>query len=78
MAEIVELRMHEAVEVELGVIDMALVGQSIVSPADGLVNELRLTEPAKLNVLVREIVMEVPVAPALKDPELDEIAKSPI
>jgi hypothetical protein len=70
--------MHEAVEVELGVIGMAFVGQSIVKPADGLVNELRLTEPAKLNVLVREIVMDVPVAPTLKLPELAEIAKSPM
>jgi hypothetical protein len=78
VAGLVELRMHEAVEVELGVIGMALAGQSNVKPGEGLIKELRLIEPAKLNVLVREIVMDVPEAPELELPELAEIAKSPM
>jgi hypothetical protein len=78
VAGLADLRIHEAVEVELGVNGTTLVGQSIVKPAAGLVDELRLTEPAKLNVLVREIMMDVPVARALKLPELAEIPKSPM
>ena len=69
--------MHEAVEVELGVTGMGLAGQFTDSPAPGVIVELRLTEPAKLNVLVIETVMDVPEAPVLKLPELAEIVKSP-
>lgn len=77
MAGLVELRIQEAVEVELGVTGMELGGQFTDSPAPGVIVEPRLTEPAKLNVLVIETVIDVPEAPVLKLPELAEIMKSP-
>jgi hypothetical protein len=77
MAGLVELRMHDAVEVALGVNGMAPVGQTTFKPVDGPTAALRLTEPAKLKVLVRETVMDEPEVPVLILPELAEIVKSP-
>ena len=77
MPELVELSVHDATEVALAVNGTALKGHATFKPIDGPANALRLTEPAKLNVLVREIVMDAPEAPALKLPELAEIVKSP-
>ena len=69
--------MHDAVEVELGLSGIELAGHSTVNPAEGVIAEPRLTEPAKLNLLVREIAIDVPEVPVLRLPELAEIAKSP-
>ena len=69
--------MHDAVEVELEVSGIGLAEQSAFKPIEGLVAALMLTEPAKLNLLVSETVMEVPEAPVLKLPEVAEIAKPP-
>jgi len=77
MPELVELSVHDATEVALAVNGTAPVGQTTFKPTDGPTTALRLTEPAKLNVLVTEIVMDAPEAPALKLPELAEITKSP-
>jgi len=53
-------------------------GQVTVSPVTGLVTGVRVTVPAKLNVLVRETDIEEPVAPELKFTGLlAEIVKSP-
>ena len=41
-------------------------GQVTVSPVAGLVTGVRVTVPAKLNVLVRETDIAEPVAPELK------------
>ena len=49
-----------------------------VNPVAGLVTGVRVTVPAKLNVLVRETEMAEPVAPELKlTGLLTEIVKSP-
>lgn len=77
MPELVELSVHDATEVALAVNGTAPVGQTTFKPTDVPTAALRLTEPAKLNVLVRETVTDAPEAPALKLPELAEIEKSP-
>jgi len=77
VSELVELNVHDAVEVALAVSGVAPVGQTTLKPVDGPTTALRLTEPTKLYVLVREIVTDAPDAPALKLPELAEIVKSP-
>ncbi len=41
-------------------------GQVTVKPVTGLVTAVRVTVPAKLNVLVRETDIAEPVAPELK------------
>ncbi len=41
-------------------------GQVTVKPVVGVTTGLRVTEPAKLNVLLRAIDNEAPVAPVLK------------
>jgi hypothetical protein len=70
--------MHEAVEVELEVRGIGVVGQFTVKPAEGLIVELKLTDPVKSSVLEREIVMDVPEAPVFMLPELAEMVKSPM
>jgi len=45
-------------------------GHVTVNPIAGLVTAVRLTVPAKLNVLVSETEMAAPVAPELKLTEL--------
>jgi hypothetical protein len=69
--------MHDAVAVRLAVNGIAPPGQTTFKPIAGLTTALRLTDPWKLYLLVREIVMEAPEAPELKLPELAEIVKSP-
>ena len=77
MSELVELSVHDATNVALAVNGTALVEQTTFKPVDGPTTALKLTEPAKLNVLVREIVMDAPGAPTLMLPELAEMVKSP-
>ena len=57
--------MQEAATVAFAVM-LTGTGQVTVSPVVGLVTGVRLTVPAKLNVLVRETEMAEPVAPELK------------
>jgi hypothetical protein len=53
-------------------------GQVTVNPVTGLVTAVRVTAPAKLNVLVRETEIALPVAPELKLTGVDvEMVKSP-
>jgi hypothetical protein len=77
VSDFAELSVHDAIEVTLAVNGMAPVGQITFRPIDGPTTALRLTEPTKLKVLVREIVMDAPDAPALKLPELADIVNSP-
>ena len=72
-----ELKVQEAATVAFAVM-LTGTGQVTVSPVVGLVTGVRLTVPAKLNVLVRETEMAEPVAPELKLTGLPtEIVKSP-
>ena len=69
--------MHEAATVAFAVI-LTGAGQVTVSPVAGLVTGVRVTVPAKLNVLVREMDIAEPVAPELKFTGLlTEMVKSP-
>ena len=69
--------MQEAATVAFAVM-LTGTGQVTVSPVVGLVTGVRLTVPAKLNVLVRETDIAEPVAPELKFTGLPtEIVKSP-
>ena len=73
----VEVNVQEAATVAFAVM-LTGTGQVTVSPVVGLVTGVRLTVPAKLNVLVRETEMAEPVAPELKLTGLPtEIVKSP-
>jgi len=56
---VVEDNEQEEVTVALAVIATAVAGQVIVSPAGAV--PVRVIEPAKLNVLVRETPTETPV-----------------
>jgi len=62
---VVELRVHEAATVAFAVI-LTGAGHVTVNPVAGLVTGVRVTVPAKLNVLVRETDIAAPVAPELK------------
>ena len=57
--------MQDAATVAFAVI-LTGAGQVTVSPVVGLVTGVRLTVPAKLNVLLRETDIAEPVAPELK------------
>ncbi len=59
-----EISVHRAATVALAV--MAVAGQFSVRLVVELVTALRLTVPAKLNVLVRLTEIAAPVAPELK------------
>ena len=73
----VEVNVQEAATVAFAVM-LTGTGQVTVSPVVGLVTGVRLTVPAKLNVLVRETEMAEPVAPELKFTGLPtEMVKSP-
>ena len=61
----VELRVQEAATVAFAVM-LTGAGQVTVKPVAGLVTGVRVTVPAKLNVLVRETDIAEPVAPELK------------
>jgi len=74
---VVELRVHEAATVAFAVI-LTGAGQVTVNPVAGLVTGVRVTVPAKLNVLVSETEIAEPVAPELKFTGVPtEILKSP-
>ncbi len=77
MLELVELSVQDAIEVALAVSGIAAAGQATFKPMGGPTTALRLTEPAKLYLLVMEIVMDAPDAPELKLPELAAMVKSP-
>ena len=62
---VVEVRVQEAATVALAVI-LTGAGQVTVSPVAGLVTGVRVTVPAKLNVLVKLTDIVEPVAPELK------------
>jgi len=62
---VVELKVQEAATVAFAVM-LTGAGQVTVNPVAGLVTGVRVTVPAKLNVLVRETDIAEPVAPELK------------
>ena len=65
MPAVVEASEQEAATVALAVI-LTGAGQVTVSPVAGLVTGVRVTVPAKLNVLVKLTDIDEPVAPELK------------
>jgi len=74
---VVELRVQEAATVAFAVI-LTGAGHVTVSPVAGLVTGVRVTVPAKLNVLVKLTDIDEPVAPELKFTGLPtEMVKSP-
>ena len=74
---VVETKVHEAATVAFAVI-LTGAGHVTVKPVAGLVTGVRVTVPAKLNVLVRETEIAEPVAPELKFTGVPtEIVKSP-
>ncbi len=78
MPAVVELKVQDADAVALAVRLVAVAGQVTVRPVVGLTTELRLTVPAKLNVLVRLTEIAAPVAPELKFTGVPtDIVKSP-
>jgi hypothetical protein len=60
-----EVKVHDAATVAFAVI-LTGAGQVTVNPVDGLVTAVRVTVPAKLNVLVKLTDIAEPVAPELK------------
>jgi len=72
---VVELKLQEAVTVAFAVIATAVAGQVIVRPAGAV--PVSVTEPAKLNVLVRETPTETPVCPTFRLAPVALIVKSP-
>ena len=77
MPATVEDSEQEAATVAFAVI-LTGAGHVTVSPVAGLVTGVRVTVPAKLNVLVKETEMAEPVAPELKFTGLPtEMVKSP-
>jgi hypothetical protein len=73
----VELSVQEAATVAFAVM-LTGAGHVTVSPVTGLVTAVRVTVPAKLNVLVNESDIAEPVAPELKlTGVVVEIVKSP-
>ncbi len=78
MPAVVELKVQDADAVALAVRLVAVAGQVTVRPVVGVTTELRLTVPAKLNVLVRLTEIAAPVAPELKFTGVPtDIVKSP-
>ena len=75
MPAVVELNEHDAVTVAFAVMATAVAGQVIVSPAGAV--PVSVTDPAKLNVLVRETPTETPVWPTFKLAPVALIVKSP-
>src|SRR5205807_10173996 len=74
---VVELKVQEAATVAFAVI-MTGAGHVTVNPVAGLVTAVRVTVPAKLNVLVRETETAEPVAPEVKLTGVGvDIGKSP-
>ena len=75
MPAVVELNEHDAVTVAFAVMATAVAGQVIVRPAGAV--PVRVMDPAKLNVLVRETPTETPVWPTFKLAPVALIVKSP-
>ena len=74
---VVEDNVQEAATVAFAVI-LTGAGQVTVKPVAGLVTGVRVTVPAKLNVLVRETDIAEPLAPELKlTGVVADIVKSP-
>jgi len=72
---VVEDSEHEDVTVAFAVIVIAATGHVIVRPAGAV--PVRVIEPAKLKVLVRETPTETPTCPTLRLAPVAEIVKSP-
>ncbi len=64
MLDVLEFREQSVVEVPLGARATAVVGQLIVSP-EGVDEAVNVTPPAKLKVLDRVTLREMPVCPTL-------------
>jgi len=62
---VVEVKVHEAATVAFAVI-LTGAGHVTVNPVAGLVTGVRVTVPAKLNVLVKLTDIDEPVVPELK------------
>ena len=75
MPAVVELNEHDAVTVAFAVMATAVAGQVIVRPAGAV--PVRVMDPAKLNVLVRETPTETPVWPTFRLALVALIVKSP-
>jgi hypothetical protein len=74
---VVDARVQEAATVAFAVM-LTGAGQVTVNPVAGLVTGVRVTAPAKLNVLARLTDIAEPVAPELKFTGLlAEMVKSP-
>ncbi len=78
MPAVDELNVQDAEAVAFAVRLAAVAGQVTVRPVVGLTTELRATEPAKLNLLVKLTEIAAPEAPELKFTGLPtEMVKSP-
>ena len=75
MPAVVDDKEQEDVTVAFAVIATAATGQVIVRPAGAV--PVRVMDPAKLNVLVRETPTEMPVCPTLRLAPVALIVKSP-
>jgi hypothetical protein len=74
---VVDERVQDAATVAFAVI-LTGAGHVTVKPVTGLVTAVRVTVPAKLNVLVSETDIAAPVAPELKLTGVEvEMVKSP-
>ncbi len=74
---VVDARVQEAATVAFAVM-LTGAGHVTVNPVAGLVTAVRVTVPAKLNVLVSETEMAEPAAPELKfTGVVVDIVKSP-
>ena len=76
MLDVLEFREQSVVEVPLGARATAVVGQLIVSP-EGVDEAVNVTPPAKLKVLDRVTLREMPVCPTLMFLPTKLIVKSP-
>jgi hypothetical protein len=72
---VAEANVQDDVTVAFAVIATAVTGQVIVRPAGAV--PVRVIEPAKLNVLVRETPTETPVWPTFRFAPVALIVKSP-
>ena len=75
MPAVVELNEQEDVTVAFAVMATAVAGQVIVRPAGAV--PVRVIEPAKLNVLVKDTPTETPVCPTFRFAPVTEMVKSP-
>ena len=73
--DVVEDNEHEEVTVALAVMVTAVAGHVIVRPAGAV--PVRVIDPAKLKVLVKETPTETPVCPTFRLAPVALIVKSP-